>query len=125
MYPPGAPEARHEGDGIHGSEPWASDGTAVGTALYQDVEPGAAGSGGSGFKVSGSSLYFEATTSAYGAELWVAPCPTRAVRPRPLSTSLAGRHAGTGEIFVAISTGSRLAYSEAWATGVDTRYDLH
>ena len=43
-------------DGIHGSEPWASDGTAVGTALYQDVEPGAAGAGASGFKVSGSSL---------------------------------------------------------------------
>ncbi len=31
-------------DGVHGNEPWTTDGTAAGTALLADLRPGAAGS---------------------------------------------------------------------------------
>jgi ELWxxDGT repeat protein len=42
-------------DGANGVEPWITDGTAEGTRLLHDINPGAAGSGASGFaRVSGA-----------------------------------------------------------------------
>lgn len=36
-------------DGVHGREPWITDGTPEGTRLLADLRPGSAGSGASGF----------------------------------------------------------------------------
>jgi ELWxxDGT repeat protein len=61
-------------DGVHGREPWKSDGTAVGTVLLRDVMPGPLGSGVelTGFVPVGphGAFAFSAITPAKGLELW-------------------------------------------------------
>ena len=62
-------------DGVHGLEPWISDGTLAGTALLADIEPGSQGSRGPfsrhEFAVLGSRVLFSAYSRASGTELWV------------------------------------------------------
>ena len=56
-----------------GIEPWISDGTAAGTGLLADVEPGPAGSSGafpSFPQVDGATVYLRADTAAEGLEVW-------------------------------------------------------
>ena len=68
-------------DGVHGLELWRSDGTAGGTALVSDINPGPTGSlsttkytyqvnGTSDFAVVGQTLYFAADDGVHGRELW-------------------------------------------------------
>ncbi|HEX4496519.1 MAG TPA: ELWxxDGT repeat protein [Thermoanaerobaculia bacterium] len=57
-------------DGAHGAEPWKSDGTPGGTALFVDVNPGSAASYPHGFTRLGSTILFGATTAAADTELW-------------------------------------------------------
>lgn len=57
-------------DGIHGMEPWASDGTEVGTRLLKDVVSGPAGSSWGGLTAVGTSFVFPAYVSANIAEMW-------------------------------------------------------
>ncbi len=57
-------------DGVHGFELWRSDGTAAGTVLLRDVNPGSAGSGIEGFQVAGGRVFFSADDGAHGFELW-------------------------------------------------------
>src|SRR5690606_3948271 len=57
-------------DGTYGNELWISDGTAQGTKLLKDIQPGMGGSDPSGFVVHNGELYFKATTLQYGSELW-------------------------------------------------------
>lgn len=64
----------------HGSELWKTDGTAGGTVMVKDVNPGSAGSGISTSEISGTgptgiasigeTLYFLATDAANGREVW-------------------------------------------------------
>src|SRR5262249_19226519 len=59
-------------DGVHGSELWRSDGTAEGTYMIKDIEPGE----GSSLVVPNiiairDKIYFSAYTTDYGYELWV------------------------------------------------------
>ncbi|MDJ0836035.1 MAG: hypothetical protein QNK37_05920 [Acidobacteriota bacterium] len=42
---------------MHGREPWVSDGTAAGTGILADLEPGTGGSDPQGFHIIGSRLY--------------------------------------------------------------------
>jgi ELWxxDGT repeat protein len=65
-------------DGIHGNEPWQSDGTAAGTTLIADVNPGAASSDDTGdyrraeeFAGARSTVFFDADDGFHGSELWV------------------------------------------------------
>jgi ELWxxDGT repeat protein len=57
-------------DGLHGVEPWTSDGTAAGTKLIQDLNPGAASAEPSRFTRLGAIVVFSAGTAATGYELW-------------------------------------------------------
>src|SRR5262249_59482779 len=62
-------------EGVHGAELWTSDGTADGTALVKDINPGAA-DGRPGVIAPqrlvdvGGIAYFSATTTGAGSELW-------------------------------------------------------
>lgn len=52
-----------------GFELWSTDGTAEGTRLVRDINPGGASSP-EGFTVAGGKLYFSANDGAHGIELW-------------------------------------------------------
>lgn len=56
--------------GPEGCELWRTDGTAAGTRLVKDIEPGAGSSSPSGLTVIGGTLFFAAYDSANGRELW-------------------------------------------------------
>src|SRR5262249_56046928 len=58
-------------DGVHGREPWVSDGTAAGTVLVEDINPGAADSAPGYFTNVNGLVYFDVLEDPiYGAELW-------------------------------------------------------
>ena len=57
-------------DGVHGYEPWLSDGTPGGTSLLLDINPGASGSYPLGFTRVGSLILFGASDDTAGQELW-------------------------------------------------------
>lgn len=57
-------------DAAHGAEPWITDGTASGTHLVADLDPGTSGSDPQEFTVAGTHLFFSAQTPGRGRELW-------------------------------------------------------
>jgi ELWxxDGT repeat protein len=57
-------------DGTSGLELWKSDGTAAGTVLVKDINPGSAGSTPEQLVAVDNTLFFTATTPANGRELW-------------------------------------------------------
>ncbi|MFP2899316.1 ELWxxDGT repeat protein, partial [Corallococcus sp. 4LFB] len=54
-------------DGVHGRELWSTDGTAQGTVLVQDLEPGPVGSTPTAFAEADGWLFFSATTAGRAA----------------------------------------------------------
>ena len=58
-------------DGVRGRELWVSDGTASGTRLFKDLEPGAAGSSPTELTPIEGTLFFSAETSGRGREPWL------------------------------------------------------
>lgn len=56
-------------NGINGAELWRSDGTATGTYMLRDIEPGAVGSGPSEIIVAGNKIMF--TTKNNNYSLWI------------------------------------------------------
>jgi uncharacterized protein (TIGR03118 family) len=60
-------------DGSRGTELWQSDGTAAGTVLVQDINPGSASSYPSYLTAMNNKLYFAATDPTHGTELWDPP----------------------------------------------------
>jgi len=57
-------------DGEHGVELWCSDGTAAGTRLVRDINPGPDWSYISELTAVGDTLYFDALDGVHGVELW-------------------------------------------------------
>ena len=57
-------------DGVHGNELWLTDGSALGTHMVRDVQPGWRSSSPAMFTVSGSQLFFLADDGSHGRELW-------------------------------------------------------
>jgi ELWxxDGT repeat protein len=58
-------------DGVHGFEPWITDGTRQGTRLIQDVCPGACWGGlDISNAVTGNLLFFVGNDGVHGGELW-------------------------------------------------------
>ncbi len=57
-------------DPTHGVELWQSDGTAAGTGLFLDLNPGTAGSFPENMAVVANTLYFSATTAGGSSALW-------------------------------------------------------
>jgi ELWxxDGT repeat protein len=60
-------------DGVHGAELWAatSTGSAWGTTMLADINPGSGDAGITGFIKTTSGLFFEATNATMGTELYV------------------------------------------------------
>ena len=52
------------------NELWVTDGTAAGTRLVKDIDPGALGSSPDFFGDAGGNLVFDADDGTRGAELW-------------------------------------------------------
>ena len=57
-------------DGVHGFEPWASDGTSEGTVMLADINPGSANTNVGFGRLVGSTEYFVANNPSTGTELW-------------------------------------------------------
>ena len=57
-------------DGNHGTELWKTDGTARGTSLVADINPGPVGSTPAALTVFNGKLYFQATAGAGGSQLF-------------------------------------------------------
>lgn len=58
-------------DDSHSKELWVSDGTAEGTYMLKDINPGGAQSVPESFFEFNGKLYFRATDNTHGEELWV------------------------------------------------------
>ncbi|MEO8195696.1 MAG: ELWxxDGT repeat protein [Thermoanaerobaculia bacterium] len=73
-------------DGVHGLELWRSDGTALGTSLVTDLEPGYGSSQPHLLTSAAGQVFFVAWTEARGTGLWRTdgtPKGTYAVSPNP------------------------------------------
>lgn len=57
-------------DAANGRELWKTDGTAEGTVLVKDINPGATGSFPDGFTPLNGAWYFAAMDGTNGDELW-------------------------------------------------------
>ena len=57
-------------DGTHGDELWATNGTAAGTAMVLDIDPGAASSFPARLTNVNGLLFFIANDGIHGNELW-------------------------------------------------------
>jgi ELWxxDGT repeat protein len=84
-------------DGTNGTELWKSDGTATGTVMVKDIQPGSPSSSPSNLTVVGSKLFFSADDGANGNELWwlgaaqVAPqTPSSPVSAAPIPAAYSG-----------------------------------
>jgi len=57
-------------DDVHGYELWKTDGTAMGTVLVKDINPGIADSSPYGLTNINGKLYFGANDGVNGEEIW-------------------------------------------------------
>lgn len=72
LFPLGASLMMFVDDGVHGIEPWITDGTIAGTRLVRDINVGAIGSmrGPAVAVAFGGKLFFGAYEPEHGLELW-------------------------------------------------------
>jgi ELWxxDGT repeat protein len=61
----------HAIDGVHGLELWRSDGTAAGTSMIKDINPGSGGCDIRSLRAVSGKLLYTVTLPAHGNEIWV------------------------------------------------------
>jgi ELWxxDGT repeat protein len=113
--------------GTHGTELWKTDGTKSGTVMVGDISPGTTDSSPSDFAILNGVLYFAATTSANGRELWrydgvTAPTAVADIYPGTTSSSPSELMVVNGTLFFAATDST--AGRELWkytGTGAPTR----
>jgi ELWxxDGT repeat protein len=102
-------------DGVHGSELWRSDGTAAGTRLLKDINPGPSGTSDSlisGLTNINGTLFFSAYDPVDGQELWKSdgtPAGTKLVKdinPGSAFASPAHLTAVGGTLYLTANDGS-------------------
>jgi ELWxxDGT repeat protein len=107
-------------EGVHGEEPWVTDGTPEGTRLLVDLRPGIAGSRPVWFRWSGDEMLFVADDGVHGRELWSAGADGTTVslvadiRPGPEGSDPNALVGGGGRTFFAANDGVHGA--EPWIT---------
>ena len=118
-------------DGIHGREPWTSDGTAGGTVMLKNIWHGSRGSNPY-FMAVGNTMFLTAGDRAHGYELWRSdgtPAGTILVEdiaPGPEDSYLGYFTAVGGTLYFAAYDGTRygLWRSDGTPTGTTMVYDL-
>lgn len=112
-------------DGVHGLEPWITDGTPAGTRLLRDLCPGPCsgfGEAAGAFFVQAGRLYFAAQDGVHGFELWSSDgrgSGTRMVRdlwPGPESAG-PGAFGRFGEQIVFGARDPKSRQTQLWRTG--------
>ncbi len=74
-------------DGTHGDELWETDGTAAGTALVDDINPGPQGSDPENLIGVNGTLFFTANDGTDGEQLWALPsAPPLSATGQPITT---------------------------------------
>ncbi|MBD2120122.1 ELWxxDGT repeat protein [Trichocoleus sp. FACHB-262] len=121
-------------DGASGTELWKSDGTAAGTALVKDINPGAGSSTPSNLTNVNGTLYFSADDGLNGTELWKSDGTTggtalvKDINPG-ISSSAAGNFVNVDEIlyFTAINStyGLELWKSDGSTAGTVLVQDIY
>ncbi|MFO1050923.1 MAG: hypothetical protein U1F36_01755 [Planctomycetota bacterium] len=113
-------------DGVHGVEPWISDGTTAGTHLLADIAPGTDPSLPGGFFEWKGRLWFSANDPGEGAELWVSDGTTAgtsrfATFDPGVNGSYPNNFAEVGDrlcFFASTPTGSELWSTDGTAIGL-------
>ncbi|MEW6498305.1 MAG: ELWxxDGT repeat protein, partial [Cyanobacteriota bacterium] len=121
-------------DGIHGFELWKSNGTAAGTALVRDINPGADSSNLSNLTALNSTLYFSADNGSVGTELWKSDGTTagtalvRDINPGADSSNLSNLTALNSTLYFSADNGSvgqELWKSNGTANGTQLVRDIN
>jgi ELWxxDGT repeat protein len=121
-------------DGPLGRELWRTDGTAAGTQLVADIEPGPGDSYPSRFACDGQRLFFLASTSGLAQELWVSDgtaAGTQLVKdiwPGPIGSVPTSLTSFQGKIFFTASDGTHgreLWSTDGTAAGTQMLLDIH
>ncbi len=105
-------------DGKHGFELWRSDGTARGTRMVKDINPGRGWSDLSGITAVNRIIYFSADDGVHGAELWRSDGTARGTRmvkdinPGPASGGPGELTDVNGTLYFTASEGNNA--SELW-----------
>jgi ELWxxDGT repeat protein len=73
-------------DGSHGDELWETDGTAAGTVLVGDVNPGPQGSDPQNLIDVNGTLFFTANDGGHGEQLWAAAAAPLSATGQPIMT---------------------------------------
>ncbi len=108
-----------------GIELWVTDGTALGTKLLLDIDPGPANSTPGDFAFNGPKVYFTANDGSHGTELWVTDGTTAgtirldaapAANPASYSNPTIVASVGAKELFIATDNMGANTGTELWVT---------
>ena len=122
-------------DGEHGSELWRTDGTAEGTSLVADINPGPGHSFPAGLTAAGNTLFFFADDGARGTELWKSDGTAagtelvKEIAPSPFSNSAFATKAVLSGVFYFLTDdgthGQELWRSDGTEAGTRMVKDIH